>query len=400
MPQARQSRRPGSWCRCTRRGRPARCRPGAAPCTRRASGRRATPRRCAGRHTACWRCCGGSCPDQRQPPGFVPRATCVAADEVCPARRRPSPSRAGAPSFATMSACSCAVSSRARCSWRRPRAPVPCWAPPAARSLRRPTSPARSSRRTSCSPTTSRSCATTPRPSPSPSTPDTVVPGRYGVWLDGGAGHARVGEIVGADAHVGDAPARRRRPRTDRRPGPARWNQYYYWDRPSVSLGLPDEDVSILSDVGPLPGWLVRPEAGCRERLGGARARPGRAQGGDAPRRPGAARAGWTSLVTAYRNDRGRPAGSGRPLQPRAVRVARRRGRHGLRRVARRATHPPARVVDGRRHRAPGARPLAAVGPRRRRGARLPGHRLGRRAAPPRRDCTRCPARSSGWRPT
>ena len=47
-------------------------------------------------------------------------------------------------------------------------------------------------------------------------TPDTVVPGRYGVWLDGGAGHARVGEIVDTDADVGDPPARRRRPRTDR----------------------------------------------------------------------------------------------------------------------------------------------------------------------------------------
>ena len=26
--------------------------------------------------------------------------------------------------------------------------------------------------------------------------PETVVPGRYGLWLDGGAGHARVGDIL------------------------------------------------------------------------------------------------------------------------------------------------------------------------------------------------------------
>ena len=140
-------------------------------------------------------------------------------------------------------------------------------------------------------------------------TPDTVLPGRFGVWLDGGAGHARVGEILGADS----ASVTRRLVAVDRgriELGPARWNQYYYWDRPSVSLGLPDEDVSILSDVGPLPGWLVRPGSGTAgsdwailvHGRGARREETLRAV-------PVLRDAGWTSLVTAYRNDRDAPRG-------------------------------------------------------------------------------------------
>ena len=32
--------------------------------------------------------------------------------------------------------------------------------------------------------------------------PETVVPGRYGLWLDGGAGHARVSDILERDGHA------------------------------------------------------------------------------------------------------------------------------------------------------------------------------------------------------
>src|SRR5438045_7861226 len=30
-------------------------------------------------------------------------------------------------------------------------------------------------------------------------TPETIAPGRYGLWLDGGEGHARVGEVIDHD---------------------------------------------------------------------------------------------------------------------------------------------------------------------------------------------------------
>ncbi|GGM83649.1 hypothetical protein GCM10009721_05350 [Terrabacter tumescens] len=140
-------------------------------------------------------------------------------------------------------------------------------------------------------------------------TPETVVPGRYGVWLDGGAGHARVGDIISSDT----TSVTRRLLSVDRgllEVGPARWNQYYFWDRPSVSLGLPDEDVSILSDVGPLPGWLVRPEGG-RTGADWAVLVHGRGARKEETLRavPVLREGGWTSLVAAYRNDRDAPRG-------------------------------------------------------------------------------------------
>ncbi|MER7070682.1 alpha/beta hydrolase [Terrabacter sp. NPDC000476] len=141
--------------------------------------------------------------------------------------------------------------------------------------------------------------------------PDPLVPGRYGVWLEGGAGHARVGDIVGQDA----TSVTRRLLAVDRgtlADGPARWNQYYYWDRPSVSLGLPDEDVAIDSDVGPLPGWVVRPEPGRDGRPGDwAVLVHGRGARKEETLRavPVLRAAGWTSLVAAYRNDRDSPGG-------------------------------------------------------------------------------------------
>ena len=139
--------------------------------------------------------------------------------------------------------------------------------------------------------------------------PDTVVPGRYGVWLDAGTGHARVGDIVASDARS----VTRRLIAVDRgrlEPGPARWNQYYYWDRPSVCLGLPDEDVSILSDVGPLPGWLVRPEGGVTGTDWAVLVHGRGARKEETLRAvPVLREAGWTSLVTAYRNDRDAPRG-------------------------------------------------------------------------------------------
>ena len=138
---------------------------------------------------------------------------------------------------------------------------------------------------------------------------DPVVPGRYGVWLDGGEGHARVGDILESDA----TSVTRRLLSVDRGAlsvGPARWNQYYYWDRPSVSLGLPDEDVSIVSDVGALPGWVVRPQGGGRSSDWAVLVHGRGARKEETLRAvPVLRKAGWTSLVAAYRNDRDAPLG-------------------------------------------------------------------------------------------
>ncbi len=92
-------------------------------------------------------------------------------------------------------------------------------------------------------------------------TEDTVVPGRYGLWLEEGAGHARVGDILGIDEGVGAVT--RRLLGVDRgriAPGPARWNQYYYWSAPQASMGLPTLDVHVDTELGPMPAWRLEPE--------------------------------------------------------------------------------------------------------------------------------------------
>jgi pimeloyl-ACP methyl ester carboxylesterase len=139
---------------------------------------------------------------------------------------------------------------------------------------------------------------------------DTTGPGRYGLWLDGGAGHARVGEVLHQDATT----VTRELLAVDRgalSAGPARWNQYYWWDRPSFSLGLPDRDVSVHSDVGAMPGWVVGPEPGSNDTGDWAVLVHGRGARKEETLRavPVLRRAGWTSLVAAYRNDRDAPPG-------------------------------------------------------------------------------------------
>jgi alpha-beta hydrolase superfamily lysophospholipase len=89
-------------------------------------------------------------------------------------------------------------------------------------------------------------------------TPDTVVPGRYGIWLDGGEGHVRIGPILGRD----DESVTRAIEHLDRgtlHPGPARFNQYYVAGDPTTAWGIAHEDVLVPSEVGDLPTWLVRP---------------------------------------------------------------------------------------------------------------------------------------------
>ena len=69
-------------------------------------------------------------------------------------------------------------------------------------------------------------------------TPDLLVPGRYGLWLDGGRGHARIGSVLEVDH-------RRQRVRRELlgvdegvlQPGPARFNGYYYGRDPRADLG-------------------------------------------------------------------------------------------------------------------------------------------------------------------
>lgn len=138
------------------------------------------------------------------------------------------------------------------------------------------------------------------------STPITNSPGHYGLWLEHGTGHARVGPVVEKDV----------RARTVTRvmddvdfgrlvPGPARWSSYYYTGTPTTALGLRHQDVVIDSPVGPLPAWLVPPSREVPRRDVWAVLIHGhRGNRQEALRAlPLLHRLGVTSLVSSYRND-------------------------------------------------------------------------------------------------
>ncbi len=141
-------------------------------------------------------------------------------------------------------------------------------------------------------------------------TVETVVPGRYGLWTDGGRGHARIGEVVGLDR--GRGVVERELLGVDEgrlTAGGARWNQYYYGFPPDRSLGLETERVVYEGELGPMPAWVVPASGGTGGRW--AVLVHGRgAQREEAVRavRPLHAE-GWTCLVPTYRNDEGVPAG-------------------------------------------------------------------------------------------
>jgi pimeloyl-ACP methyl ester carboxylesterase len=138
---------------------------------------------------------------------------------------------------------------------------------------------------------------------------ETVVPGRYGLWLDGGSGHARVGDIVRIDDEAGLVERELLGVDYGRlRLGPVRWNQYYYASAPDISLGLPTEHVMVETDVGAAPAWVVPAESETGRwavLVHGRGARREECLRGVAPLRD----AGLTVMIPSYRNDEVAPPG-------------------------------------------------------------------------------------------
>lgn len=144
-------------------------------------------------------------------------------------------------------------------------------------------------------------------------TEETTAPGRYGLWLQGGAGHARVGEVRAVDAAAGEVTRELLGVDAGRlEPGSARWNIYHHGAPPDVSLGLAYEPVCVPGELGDYPGWWVPgdpdgPLAGqgrCAILVHGRGARLHECLRGVGV----AARLGIASLVCSYRNDEGAPA--------------------------------------------------------------------------------------------
>lgn len=141
-------------------------------------------------------------------------------------------------------------------------------------------------------------------------TADTRVPGRYGLWLQAGTGHCRVGEILRIDEAEGIVSRELLGVDYGRLDiGTARWNPYYFGSAPDRSMGLSTEHVMVETDLGGMPAWLI-PAPGRSDRWAVL-------VHGRGARREEALRAvstlrsqGLTCLIPMYRNDDGAPAGA------------------------------------------------------------------------------------------
>ncbi|WP_370543971.1 alpha/beta hydrolase family protein [Frigoribacterium sp. VKM Ac-1396] len=133
------------------------------------------------------------------------------------------------------------------------------------------------------------------------STPDTRLPGRYSFWFDRGRGHARLGEVVRDDGrHVVRRVEAVEGGELDR----ARHGRIGGWLFPTPrDAGLDAHEVTVATEVGPAPAWLVPAATGTDgpwtigvHGRGVTRAETIRAV-------PVFHRRGVTSLLVSYRND-------------------------------------------------------------------------------------------------
>ncbi|KAB7742388.1 alpha/beta fold hydrolase [Nostocoides sp. F2B08] len=87
-------------------------------------------------------------------------------------------------------------------------------------------------------------------------TAESEVPGRYGLWDEERTAHLRMGQIL----ETTDSDVTREvlgLDFGDFRPGPARFNQYFYAQPPDEALGLSTEHVTVEAEIGDLPAWFV-----------------------------------------------------------------------------------------------------------------------------------------------
>lgn len=129
---------------------------------------------------------------------------------------------------------------------------------------------------------------------------DSLTPGRYTLWFRGDAGAARVGEILRHDAETvtrrllgvdrGDLAGATR----------GRFSGWYYLT--PEDLGVPHEDVTVPTELGPAPAWHLSPERPSTRWFIGVHGRAVRRQ--ETLRAvPVFRAAGYHSLLVSYRND-------------------------------------------------------------------------------------------------
>ncbi len=139
-------------------------------------------------------------------------------------------------------------------------------------------------------------------------TDETVAPGRFGLHLAGGTGHAQLGDVLRADGPT----VTRSLLRVDEgsmRVGPARWDPYFFTGTPESALGLPTKHLELPGDGGALPVWHVPPSGeGEPSGLWAVHVHGRSATRQECLRAlPIFHRLGVTSLVPSYRNDADAP---------------------------------------------------------------------------------------------
>lgn len=139
---------------------------------------------------------------------------------------------------------------------------------------------------------------------------ETVAPGRYGLWLDGGNGHAQLGEVLEHDADARTVTRRVLGVDSGRlRDGKGRWNGYFYARSPTLALGLAHQDVVVTSEAGELPTWFVPPSPDGEGDSGGSDVWAILVHGRGGTREEGLRavpllhRLGMPVLIPSYRND-------------------------------------------------------------------------------------------------
>lgn len=137
-------------------------------------------------------------------------------------------------------------------------------------------------------------------------TPETVAPGRYGLWLDRGQGHVRLGDVLEKDLRAHTVTRVVEQVDSGKlAPGPARLNKYYFAGTPSTALGISHTDIEISSDAGLLPTWFIPPSKEASRRDVWAILVHGRGATREECLRavPVLHRLGVPTLVPSYRND-------------------------------------------------------------------------------------------------
>lgn len=85
--------------------------------------------------------------------------------------------------------------------------------------------------------------------------PDSLLPGRYGLWFGGGSGFAKVGSVV---AIRGSEVIRELLAVEAGHPAPGmRWRMTGWFYRDPAELGYPTEEVNVPTELGGAPAWVV-----------------------------------------------------------------------------------------------------------------------------------------------